>query len=164
MEIKEEWTEYYVFLEELRQSGVTNMFGATPYLREEFGLGRKEALIILGSWMDNYAELIEKKIIRSDWNEKNISNWSRWNRNITFDVDGKLYVLDEGKIGTSVSNIIKLMHDNISMNDIRPIDVCDIKATLEHPAILGNFAISLGQQATVYNMPKDKEEKVWEKY
>ena len=39
--------------------------------------------------------------------------------NITFDVDGKLYVLDEGKIGTSVSNIIKLMHDNISMNDIR---------------------------------------------
>ena len=103
MEIKEEWTEYYVFLEELRQSGVTNMFGATPYLREEFGLGRK---------------------------------------------------------GTSVSNIIKLMHDNISMNDIRPIDVCDIKATLEHPAILGNFAISLGQQATVYNMPKDKEEKV----
>lgn len=80
--------------------------------------------------------------------------------NITFDVDGKLYVLDEGKIGTSVSNIIKLMHDNISMNDIRPIDVCDIKATLEHPAILGNFAISLGQQATVYNMPKDKEEKV----
>jgi len=66
MEIKEEWTEYYVFLEELRQSGVTNMFGATPYLREEFGLGRKEALIILGSWMDNYAELIEKKIIRRD--------------------------------------------------------------------------------------------------
>ena len=52
--------------------------------------------------------------------------------NITFDVDGKLYVLDEGKIGTSVSNIIKL----------------------------GNFAISLGKQATVYNMPKDKEEKV----
>ena len=52
--------------------------------------------------------------------------------NITFDVDGKLYVLDEGKIGTSVSNIIKLMHDNISMNDIRPIDEFDIKAILEH--------------------------------
>ena len=52
--------------------------------------------------------------------------------NITFDVDGKLYVLDEGKIGTSVSNIIKLMHDNISMNDIRPISEFDIKAILEH--------------------------------
>ncbi len=64
--INEEWTEYYVYLEELRQSGVTNMFGATPYLREEFGLGRREAINILGSWMDNYAELIEKGIIRRD--------------------------------------------------------------------------------------------------
>ena len=64
--INEEWTEYYVFLEVLRQSGVTNMFGATPYLREEFGLGRREAIKILSSWMDNYNELIEKKIIRRD--------------------------------------------------------------------------------------------------
>ena len=62
--INEEWIEYYVYLEELRQSGETNMFGATPYLREEFGLGRREAIKILGSWMDNYDELIEKKIIR----------------------------------------------------------------------------------------------------
>ena len=64
--INEEWTEYYVFLEVLRQSGVTNMFGATPYLREEFGLGRRDAIKILSSWMDNYDELIEKKIIRRD--------------------------------------------------------------------------------------------------
>ena len=64
--INEEWTEYYVFLEVLRQSGVTNMFGATPYLREEFGLGRREAIKILSSWMDTYDELIEKKIIRRD--------------------------------------------------------------------------------------------------
>ena len=64
--INEEWTEYYVFLEVLRQSGVTNMFGATPYSREEFGLGRREAIKILSSWMDNYDELIEKKIIRRD--------------------------------------------------------------------------------------------------
>lgn len=80
--------------------------------------------------------------------------------NITFDVDGKIYVLDEAKKGTRVANMIHFLLDNVSMNDIRPIDVCDIKATLEHPAILGNFAISLGQQATVYNMPKDKEENV----
>jgi len=33
--INEEWIEYYVYLEELRQSGETNMFGATPYLRED---------------------------------------------------------------------------------------------------------------------------------
>ena len=64
--INEEWIEYYVYLEELRQSGVTNMFGATPYLREEFGLGRREAIKIVANWMDNYDELIEKKIIRRE--------------------------------------------------------------------------------------------------
>jgi len=64
--INEEWIEYYVYLEELRQSGVTNMFGATPYLRKEFGLGRRESTQILANWMDNYAELIEKKIIRRE--------------------------------------------------------------------------------------------------
>ena len=64
--IKEEWIEYYVYLEELRQSGVTNMFGASSYLRKDFGLGRREAIKILSSWMENYDELIEKKIIRRD--------------------------------------------------------------------------------------------------
>ena len=61
--INEEWIEYYVYLEELRQSGVTNMFGASPYLREEFDLGRREAIKILSSWMDNYQELLDKGII-----------------------------------------------------------------------------------------------------
>ena len=62
--IKEEWTEYYVYLEELRESGVTNMFGASPYLQEEFDLGRKEAIKIVSNWMENYDELIDKGIIR----------------------------------------------------------------------------------------------------
>ena len=61
--IKEEWIEYYVYLEKLRQSGETNMFGSAPYLREAFGLGRREAIKILSSWMDNYEELVEKGII-----------------------------------------------------------------------------------------------------
>ena len=62
--INEEWIEYYVYLEELRQSGVTNMFGSAPYLREQFGLGRRESIKIVANWMDNYEELVEKKIIR----------------------------------------------------------------------------------------------------
>jgi len=62
--INKEWIEYYVYLEELRQSGVTNMFGSAPYLREEFGLGRRESIKIVANWMDNYEELVEKKIIR----------------------------------------------------------------------------------------------------
>ena len=46
--------EYWIYLEELRRSGVTNMFGATPYLAEEFGLDKNEARKILGDWMMNY--------------------------------------------------------------------------------------------------------------
>ena len=61
--IKEEWYEYYVYLEELRQSGVTNMFGASPYLQSAFGLGRREAIKIVSNWMENYEELREKGII-----------------------------------------------------------------------------------------------------
>tara|TARA_R100000353_G_scaffold22862_1_gene20151 strand:- start:7580 stop:7777 length:198 start_codon:yes stop_codon:yes gene_type:complete len=64
--IKEEWYEYYVYLEDLRQSGVTNMFGAAPYLQEEFDLSKKEAREILGNWMTNYEELLEKEIISRD--------------------------------------------------------------------------------------------------
>ena len=64
--IKEEWYEYYVYLEDLRQSGVTNMFGAAPYLQEEFDLSRKEAREILANWMTNYEELLEKEIISRD--------------------------------------------------------------------------------------------------
>lgn len=46
--------KYWIYLENLRKSGVTNMFGATPYLMEEFGLDKKEATKILSDWMHNY--------------------------------------------------------------------------------------------------------------
>lgn len=66
----EEWVEYYQFLEELRQSGETNMFGATPYLREFYPhLEESDKRIyrnILLSWMENYEELLEDGIISRD--------------------------------------------------------------------------------------------------
>lgn len=46
--------EYWIYLENLRRSGVTNMFGAAPYLQEAFGLDYKEAKDILCDWMKNY--------------------------------------------------------------------------------------------------------------
>lgn len=58
----EQWVDYYVYLENLRQSGATNMFGASPYLTEEFSLGSREASKVLSSWMDNYDELLEDNI------------------------------------------------------------------------------------------------------
>ena len=42
----------FVFLNNLRESGVTNMFGAAPYLQEEFDLSRQEAKEVLLEWMD----------------------------------------------------------------------------------------------------------------
>lgn len=46
--------EYYNYLENLRRSGIVNMFGAAPYLAGEFGLKMREARRILTSWMSNY--------------------------------------------------------------------------------------------------------------
>lgn len=49
------YTEYFAFLDELRASGATNMFGAAPYLMDEFGLDKVEARKILATWMENFA-------------------------------------------------------------------------------------------------------------
>lgn len=45
---------YWIYLEKLRRSGVTNMFGAAPYLQKAFNLTRDEASKILADWMRNY--------------------------------------------------------------------------------------------------------------
>ena len=44
----------FTYLEGLRQSGATNMFGAAPYLEREFGLDRNEAKKVLVDWMKSY--------------------------------------------------------------------------------------------------------------
>jgi predicted aconitase len=46
--------DYFQFLDTLRESGITNMFGATPYLIDEFGLSKSEARDILVSWMESF--------------------------------------------------------------------------------------------------------------
>ena len=51
----QEYSEYFAYLDVLRESGVTNMFGAAPYLTDEFGLSRSEARTVLKSWMQNFS-------------------------------------------------------------------------------------------------------------
>ena len=53
----EENNQYYSYLNELRESGITNMFGASPYLQEEFGLEKQEAAKLLTYWMENFDKL-----------------------------------------------------------------------------------------------------------
>ena len=54
----EAWTWHYQYLEDLRQSGVVNMYGAAPYLVTEAGGAPWEARQILVSWMENYDDLV----------------------------------------------------------------------------------------------------------
>ena len=44
-------SEYFKYLDELRASGSTNMFGAAVDLQEKFGIDRHEARTILHDWM-----------------------------------------------------------------------------------------------------------------
>ena len=49
--------EHLEYLDELRDSGITNMYGARPYLKDDFPeLTDKEAGAILYYWMDTFPE------------------------------------------------------------------------------------------------------------
>ena len=47
--------EQLEFLDDLRESGITNLFGAAPFLRDEFpDLSIQEARQVLSYWMKNF--------------------------------------------------------------------------------------------------------------
>jgi hypothetical protein len=48
--------EMFVYLDNIRETGAINMFGAAPYLQDAFGLSRYEARDILLEWMDTFSE------------------------------------------------------------------------------------------------------------
>ena len=46
--------EHLEFLDDLRESGKTNMFGARPYLVDEFDINKETAEEILTYWMKTF--------------------------------------------------------------------------------------------------------------
>lgn len=50
------YNEYFEFLDDLRDSGEVNMFGARPILADAFNLDKKESGEILKAWMDTFKE------------------------------------------------------------------------------------------------------------
>lgn len=56
---------YFTYLDDLRESGITNMYGASPYLAEEFGLGEAEARAILIEWVRTFSTRHEDNKRRS---------------------------------------------------------------------------------------------------
>ena len=63
MELREQLEEFGTDLEEmldylddLRESGITNMFGATPYIEDTFALSRKVSSACLLYWMTTFCD------------------------------------------------------------------------------------------------------------
>lgn len=48
--------EMLSYLDDLRESGVTNMFGARPYVEEAFDIPAKAAGDVLLYWMETFSE------------------------------------------------------------------------------------------------------------
>ncbi len=46
--------EVMVYLDDLRVSGVTNMFGAGSYIREAFDVSKVDASFLLKEWMETF--------------------------------------------------------------------------------------------------------------
>lgn len=56
IKITEQEKEMFDYLNDLRASGLTNMFGASPYLVDEFDIDKYEARKVLSKWMENFNE------------------------------------------------------------------------------------------------------------
>lgn len=52
--IEKDYSEEFEYLNALRESGETNMFGAGRYLQNDFGLSKYEARDIVLAWMKSF--------------------------------------------------------------------------------------------------------------
>ncbi|NBR09717.1 MAG: hypothetical protein EBT98_08755 [Opitutaceae bacterium] len=48
--------EHLTYLDALRESGATNMYGAGAYLQREFGVSQRDARFILQTWMATFEQ------------------------------------------------------------------------------------------------------------
>ena len=51
----DEYLEYFVYLDELREGGTINMMGAPRELQFEFGIDKMEARKIFGLWTNQFS-------------------------------------------------------------------------------------------------------------
>ena len=48
--------EVFKYLNDLRESGITNMFGSPPYVRDRFNLTMAQSRALVSLWMTNFHE------------------------------------------------------------------------------------------------------------
>ena len=53
--------EMFTYLDDLRDSGITNMFGAAPYLAQAFDIDKRAAREVLSKWMKSFNESEEEE-------------------------------------------------------------------------------------------------------
>jgi len=61
---QKQWVLYFDFLDALRISGITNMFGAGPYLVNEYQIEPAEARKVLNAWIKTFGDGTESAEIR----------------------------------------------------------------------------------------------------
>lgn len=54
--MQEDKETYFLFLDQVRESGKINMFGGAAVLREVFNLSKAESREILFEWMDTFGK------------------------------------------------------------------------------------------------------------
>lgn len=55
----------FEFLDEIRETGSINMFGATPYIIDAFGVNRYEAKDLLLEWMQTFGQRKKESMVQS---------------------------------------------------------------------------------------------------
>lgn len=50
----DELRSYFLYLDALRKSGATNMYGASSYLCRDWDIGKEDAKTVLLMWMETY--------------------------------------------------------------------------------------------------------------
>lgn len=57
IDLEDEFTQdIFAYLDDLRESGATNMFGAAAYIQRDWGLSREDAQGFLGEWMRTFSD------------------------------------------------------------------------------------------------------------
>ena len=56
MKAEQELAGHFEYLDDLRDSGVTNMFGAAVYLRRDYGLDKATSSKVLSQWMRTFSK------------------------------------------------------------------------------------------------------------
>ena len=113
--------KYYVFLEELRKSAITNMYGATHYLQEAYDLSREEAKTYLVNYLNDAGQIqatLYRDLTRSRGERRDIISKVLDNEEI---LDELYDVCDNAPINFTVGKVVDI-YDDIYDSEINDDD------------------------------------------